>query len=227
MLPDEDAARGTIVISVASCSQECWPHLVVGDPGSAFPSKAVAAYVRDGDRNRAITASEIHAWVVTGRLGGDHAAVPAIEQATLDRTLGALPRNVIRDWRDIEVLGGWRDSLSAAVGRYAALHNELEDRLADPELEQARRALHTAAIQLAEADAIDGFTHQYVDGYRNVGRTGGELEGEAPDTLQRYVNRAERISDARDALIDAHDALVAMARAKSFDLSALQPGNRG
>jgi hypothetical protein len=53
--------RGRLVISVGQHRPDNWLHLVVGDPASEFPAQAVSAWVRDGDRNRALTAPELHA----------------------------------------------------------------------------------------------------------------------------------------------------------------------
>lgn len=53
--------RGRLVVSVGAHRLENWPHLVLGDPASEFPVQAVSAWVRDGDRNRALTPPEIHA----------------------------------------------------------------------------------------------------------------------------------------------------------------------
>lgn len=51
---------GRLVVAVGAHRLENWPHLV-GDPDSAFPSQAFSAWVRDGDRNRALGAAEVHA----------------------------------------------------------------------------------------------------------------------------------------------------------------------
>jgi hypothetical protein len=53
--------RGRLVVAVGAHRLENWPHLVVGDPDSDFPVQAVSVWVRDGDRNRALTAPETHA----------------------------------------------------------------------------------------------------------------------------------------------------------------------
>ena len=53
--------RGRFVVSVGKHRSDNWPHLVVGDPASEFPVQAVSAWVRDGERNRALTAPELHA----------------------------------------------------------------------------------------------------------------------------------------------------------------------
>ena len=53
--------RGCLVVAVGAHRPENWPHLVVGDPDSEFSVQAVSAWVRDGDRNRALTAPELHA----------------------------------------------------------------------------------------------------------------------------------------------------------------------
>lgn len=55
------AHRGVLVVSVGKHRLENWPHLVIGDPASEFSVQAVSAWVRDGDRNRALTAPELHA----------------------------------------------------------------------------------------------------------------------------------------------------------------------
>ena len=52
--------RGRLVVSVGEHRPDNWPHLVVGDPASEFPVQAVSAWVRDGDRNRALTAPRLH-----------------------------------------------------------------------------------------------------------------------------------------------------------------------
>jgi hypothetical protein len=53
--------RGRLVVAVGKHRADNWPHLVVGDPESEFPVQAVSAWIRDEDRNRALTAPEIHA----------------------------------------------------------------------------------------------------------------------------------------------------------------------
>jgi hypothetical protein len=72
--------RGCLVVAVGAHRSENWPHLVVGDPDSEFPVQAVSAWVRDGDRNRALTAPELHALMrreMTDRQGAsDHASPP-------------------------------------------------------------------------------------------------------------------------------------------------------
>jgi hypothetical protein len=53
--------RGRLVVAVGEHRPDNWPHLVLGDPTSEFANQAVSAWVRDGDRNRALTAPELHA----------------------------------------------------------------------------------------------------------------------------------------------------------------------
>lgn len=53
--------RVRLIVAVGAHRPENWPHLVVGDPDSEFPVQAVSAWVRDGDRNRALTGPEMHA----------------------------------------------------------------------------------------------------------------------------------------------------------------------
>jgi hypothetical protein len=53
--------RGRLLVSVGAHRPENWPHLVVGDPQAEFPKQAFSAWVRDGDRNRALSAAEVHA----------------------------------------------------------------------------------------------------------------------------------------------------------------------
>jgi hypothetical protein len=57
---DQGEGRGQILISVPAHRSEDWPHLVISDDKAAFPSSAVAAYVRDGDTNRALSAPRLH-----------------------------------------------------------------------------------------------------------------------------------------------------------------------
>lgn len=57
---DAGSGRGQVLIMVPAHLPGDWPHLVVGDEQSAFPAASVAAYVRDGDRNRALTAAQLH-----------------------------------------------------------------------------------------------------------------------------------------------------------------------
>lgn len=60
VIPTTDG-RGRLVVAVGSHRPDNWPYLVVGDPASEFPVQAVSAWVRDADRNRALTAPELHA----------------------------------------------------------------------------------------------------------------------------------------------------------------------
>lgn len=52
--------RGRLVVAVGAHRPDNWPHLVVGDPSQQLSKHAVAAWVRDGDSNRALTAPELH-----------------------------------------------------------------------------------------------------------------------------------------------------------------------
>jgi hypothetical protein len=52
--------RIQVLVAVRPHRSEDWPHLVVGDEDAAFSSAAVAAYVRDGAKNRALSAAELH-----------------------------------------------------------------------------------------------------------------------------------------------------------------------
>lgn len=63
---DSGDGRGYAVISVAAHRPEDWPHLVVRDDEAAFPSAAVAAYIRDGAQNRALTAAQLHGQIRSG-----------------------------------------------------------------------------------------------------------------------------------------------------------------
>jgi hypothetical protein len=58
---ETSSGRGRLLVAVGAHRSENWPHLVVGDPGAEFPVQAVSAWIRDGDRNRALSAAEIHA----------------------------------------------------------------------------------------------------------------------------------------------------------------------
>ena len=53
--------RARVVVAVSEYRVDNWPHLVVGDPDSEVAVQSMSACVRDGDRNRAPTAAEIHA----------------------------------------------------------------------------------------------------------------------------------------------------------------------
>lgn len=53
--------RGRLVVAVGAHRPDNWPHLVVGDPSAQLSNDAVAAWVRDGNANRALTAPELHA----------------------------------------------------------------------------------------------------------------------------------------------------------------------
>lgn len=57
---DTGNGRGQVIIAVPSHRAEDWPHLVIAPPGAAFEAAAIAAYVRDGDKNRALTAAQLH-----------------------------------------------------------------------------------------------------------------------------------------------------------------------
>jgi len=57
---DGGSGRGQVLITVPAHHPEDWPHLVVSPDDSAFTSASVAAYVRDGDKNRALTAAQLH-----------------------------------------------------------------------------------------------------------------------------------------------------------------------
>jgi hypothetical protein len=56
-----DEGRGRLVVAVGAHRADNWPHLVVGDPSGELSNHAVAAWVRDGDANRVLTAPELHA----------------------------------------------------------------------------------------------------------------------------------------------------------------------
>lgn len=58
-LVETTEGRARLVVAVGPHRPENYPHLVVGDPAGS--SHSVAAWVRDGDRNRPLTAPEIHA----------------------------------------------------------------------------------------------------------------------------------------------------------------------
>ncbi|MBJ7520173.1 MAG: hypothetical protein JHC84_10795 [Solirubrobacteraceae bacterium] len=57
----DDGRTWRLVVPVGAHRPDNWPHLVVGDPESEFPVQSISAWVRDGDRNRALTAPELHA----------------------------------------------------------------------------------------------------------------------------------------------------------------------
>jgi hypothetical protein len=69
--------RGVIVLNVPPCRDQDWPHLVVGDDDAAFPSAAVSAYYRDGDKNRSLSAAEFHSLIREGRQAGGEPAAGA------------------------------------------------------------------------------------------------------------------------------------------------------
>ena len=60
---DQGDERGYIVVAVPRARSRDWPHFVVGDDMAAFPSAAIAAYIRDGSKNRALTAAQLHGLV--------------------------------------------------------------------------------------------------------------------------------------------------------------------
>jgi hypothetical protein len=55
------SGRGRLIVAVGAHRPDNWPHPVIGEPTSDFPVQAISAWVRDGDRNRALTAPELHA----------------------------------------------------------------------------------------------------------------------------------------------------------------------
>lgn len=55
------SGRARLIVAVGAHRPDNWPHLVIGEPTSDFPMQAISAWVRDGDRNRALTAPELHA----------------------------------------------------------------------------------------------------------------------------------------------------------------------
>jgi hypothetical protein len=60
LVPTQEG-RGRLVVAVGAHRPDNWPHLVVGDPSAQLSNNAVAAWVRDGDTNRPLTAPELHA----------------------------------------------------------------------------------------------------------------------------------------------------------------------
>lgn len=65
----EDRCR--LVVAVGKHERSAWPHIVTGDPASDFASHAIAIWIRDGDRNRPISAAELHGLLRAGREGSD------------------------------------------------------------------------------------------------------------------------------------------------------------
>lgn len=219
------AGRGFVVLNVDAAPDDKWPHLVVKDPEAPFPSAAIAAYRRDGDQNRALGAAELHALLTS-----KHRSRNAVDegqsairqqQRAIDRTLHALPRDVIRELDRTEILGGWRADLALVVARFTDMCNELENHIDDDELESLRLSLHDAAVVFRNAEAENGFSHDIVDGVRNVGRTGGQLEGDPPGTAERFHDRARIISAARDKLVRAHNEFVSGLLERFFSVEAL------
>lgn len=69
---DAGDERVQVVIAVPTHRPQDWPHLVVGDENAAFSRAAVAGFVRDGAKNRALSAPELHQLM----RGGGTAAAP-------------------------------------------------------------------------------------------------------------------------------------------------------
>lgn len=71
--------RARLVVAVGAHRPDNWPHLVVGDPSQHLSSHAVAAWVRDGDSNRALTAPELH--VLMRRSEGSPLMAAGVDEA--------------------------------------------------------------------------------------------------------------------------------------------------
>jgi hypothetical protein len=83
---DRGEGRAVLVIHVPAHRPEDWPHLVVGEPEAAFSSASVAAYVRDGDKNRALSAPELHALMRRDAERDQAIAGLAVDEASTEGT---------------------------------------------------------------------------------------------------------------------------------------------
>lgn len=156
------------------------------------------------------------AWYVEQRQHG----VSPEDQRLLDHILEVLPRSWMQQLSAHDFGTSWHQDLSYPPTKFWFDFAEVEHRFNDPKLERARKALHEAAGEFIDAEAMNAWDHETQDERRNVGWTSGEIEG-MPDKHRIFEERRRTILGAAQAVIAAHDQLVEIAKRRGFDISAL------
>lgn len=156
------------------------------------------------------------AWYVEQRQHG----VSPEDQRLLDRILELMPRSWVRQLGLQDFGVSWHDDLTYPPTAFWHDFADVEHRFTDSKLEAARAALHDAAGEFIEAEAMNAFGHERREDRRNVGWTSGEVEG-MPDEYRIFEKRRRTILGAARTLIAAHDQLVEIAKRRGFDVSAL------
>jgi hypothetical protein len=143
------------------------------------------------------------------------------DQQRLNRLLSALPREAIRGLASEDFSMPWRERNVYPVAWFV---NELEgpeEHFSARRLERCRQRLYDAGSRFLHQEAYEGFAHESMNGFRNIGWSTGELEGASLDVLNRAEARSRAIRAAAADLLDAHERLVSVASKLGLCLDAL------
>lgn len=147
-------------------------------------------------------------------------APASADQRRLDQLFGTLPRDSIRSLSEEDFGLPWRPEILAPVRQFHRELADVEHELDRKELEELRRPLHEAAGRLLDAEGANGFTMSEGP-WRYTGFSPNDLETATPGERHVFNRRRLGIQKARDAFVEAHDALVRRAKRDGFDLRML------
>jgi hypothetical protein len=142
------------------------------------------------------------------------------DQDNIHELLRMFPRETVNEWRDTDLLGGWPYWITDDLGALAR-RDEIEDRFIDPAIEQRRARLHDAARRLALLDAELGVPARLNGEWRDVGYSAGQLDSMmGTEEGTRASQHARNLEAAAEAMAEAYEALVDLARTRGYDVSA-------
>lgn len=160
-------------------------------------------------------------WLRFAGLGSED--VRGHDQALLDRVLGLLNREHLRQVDSQDFVTAWPRSLSAPIRELLATVDGPESRFLTRRLERARVHLWEKTEAFRSAEAGNGFPSQNArDQWRDVGWSSATLAGASPEQVQLARSRSAEIGEAARDFEDAHSKFVETAQRLGFNLGALQ-----
>ena len=143
------------------------------------------------------------------------------DQARLDELLALLTRSAIRRVAEHDFAIAWPARIMFPVTTLLEEFGSIEHQFQDARLEERRAHLFACADTFSHAEAANGWTHPSARTERYVGVTGFEAEGDV-EKAALLDDRSLRIRRAAWAFTDAHDALLATAIERGYDVSAVK-----